>query len=90
MTAVLYVFAGILLVFLGYTLVAPTLVNLPQFSRRFVVHCPYLKISGLVRVKALSAALASAYGIRNLNVRTCTLLGRRVKCDEACLNKLEP
>ena len=87
MTTLLMVFAGILAVFLGYTLVAPTLAFLPQYLRPIDVECPYLKTSGQVRLKAMQAALGSAYGLRNLHVRACTLLGRRVKCDEACLKE---
>lgn len=87
MTTLLIVFAGILVVFLGYTLVAPTLAFLPQFLSPIDVHCPYLKTSGRVRLKAMRAALGSAYGFRNLHVRACTLLGRRVNCDEGCLEE---
>lgn len=87
MTTLLIVFAAILAVFLGYTLVAPTLGYLPQFSKAIEVHCPYLKTSGRVRLKALPAALAAGYGLRNLRVNACSLLGGRVKCDEACLDR---
>ncbi len=89
MTTLVIVFAAILAVFLGYTLVAPTLSYLPQFSKAIDVHCPYLKASGRVRLKALPAALAAGYGLRNLHVKACTLLGGRVKCDEACLEHKE-
>lgn len=37
MTTLLIVFAAIIAVFLGYTLVAPNLSYLPQFSRAFEV-----------------------------------------------------
>lgn len=89
MTTLLIVFAGILAVFLGYTLVAPTLSNLPQFLRPIDVDCPYLRTSAQVRLKSFPAALWAGYGLRNLRVRACTLLGGRVKCDEACLLEKE-
>ena len=89
MTTLLMVFAAVLVVFLGYTLVVPTFSFLPQHLRPVEVNCPYLKTSGRVRLKAMRAALASAYGLRNLHVKTCTLLGKRVRCDEACLAEKE-
>ncbi len=89
MTTLLIVFAAIIAVFLGYTLVAPTLSYLPQFSRAVEVHCPYLKTSGRVRLKALPAALAAGYGLRNLHVKACTLLAGRVNCDQGCLEHKE-
>lgn len=87
MTTLMVVFGTILLVFLGYTLVVPTFSFLPRHLRPVDVYCPYLKTSGRVRLKAMRAALWSAYGLRNLRVRACTLMGGRVNCNEACLQE---
>jgi hypothetical protein len=38
-----------------------------------------------VDVNASGAALASAYGVRRLNLRKCSLLSPGEVCDEACL-----
>lgn len=89
MTTILIVFAGILSVFLAHVVVVPILSNFSDFSRRVPVHCPNLETPGRVRLKPLRAALFSTYGIRNLQVWKCTLLGRREKCNGACLEQVE-
>ncbi len=89
MTTILAVFAGILVVFLVYVGIAPTLVHFPDFSKRVPVQCPHQKVPGRVRLKPLRAALYAAYGFSNLRVWRCSLLGRRMKCDEGCLDKVE-
>ncbi len=89
MTMILAVFAGILVVFLVYVMIAPTLAHFPHFSRRVPVQCPHQKFSGRVRLKPLRAALYAAYGFSNLRGWRCSLLGRRMKCDEACLDNVK-
>ena len=87
MSTLWIVLFGIIAIFLAYTLLAPTLANLPQFVRRVPVDCPYLKVQGDVKLRALPASFASAYGWRFLRVKSCSLLGRRAKCDQACLDE---
>jgi hypothetical protein len=89
MTTILVVFAGIFAVFLVYVVFAPTLAHFPHFSRKVPVQCPHQDVPGRVKLKPLRAALFAAYGFSNLRVWRCSLLGRRMKCDEACLHKVE-
>lgn len=87
MTTLLVVYGAIAAVFVGYTLFAPTLLNLPRFIGGFLLKCPLRQAYADIRVNPLGAALTSAYGDPQLHVRKCTLLQPGEKCGQECLNK---
>jgi hypothetical protein len=88
MTTLVAVFSAILAVFVGYVLLAPTLLNLDRFLGRFAVQCPVHHSQAAVRVNSFGAALTSAYGNPKLQVRGCTLLARGEECEGECLHGL--
>ena len=73
------------MVFVVYTVLAPLALNYGRFGNGFRLACPERNIHAQVDVNASGAALASAYGVRRLNLRKCSLLSPGEVCDEACL-----
>lgn len=88
MTTLLVVYGAIVAVFVAYTLLAPTLLNLPRFFGGFLLKCPERQAYADIRVNPFGAALTSAYGNPRMHVRKCTLLQRGEKCGENCLQGL--
>lgn len=86
MTSIPYVLAAILAVFLAYAIVAPTMLFIPRFLKRFRLFCPTHRSYANVRLNSFGAAITSAYGAPNVHVSGCNLKSRNDKCDERCLN----
>lgn len=88
MNTLLIVYGAILAVFVGFTLFAPTLLNLSRFIGGFMLKCPERQAYAHIRVNPFGAALTSAYGDPRMQVRKCTLLEPVEKCEQACLRDL--
>ena len=89
MTALIIVMLSILAVFLAYTLIAPTVLGLPQFIGKFRLPCPVHRAYASIRLNPFGAALTSAYGEPRLRVRRCSLRGKGEQCGEDCLTELK-
>lgn len=85
MTTVVIVFASILAVFLGYTVVAPFALNFSRFLGRKKVACPHLDEEGEIELSPWGAALRAGYGDPRPDMTHCSLWGRRLYCDHKCL-----
>lgn len=88
MTTLFAVLGAILLVFAAYTVAAPLVFNAQRFLGRFQVTCPSRGQGAEVKLRAVRAALSSAYGAPRLAKRRCSLLGAGETCNEACLRSL--
>lgn len=79
------VLAAVIVVFAVYTVFAPLALNYGRVGRCLYLTCPEKHNPAAVKVNAASAALFSAYGLRRLRMRKCSLLERGQVCDAACL-----
>ena len=88
MTALTIGMLSIFAVFAAYAVVAPLFLNLSRFWGPVAVKCPEQHSGAAVRLKATAAALSSAYGPPQPQVRRCTLLRPGNTCGESCLKGL--
>lgn len=78
----------ILAIFLAYSVLAPVAMNLGRFAGKRRLLCPNHKAYGVIRFKALRAALGVGYGLPNPRVKKCSLRHRGEECDQACLRNV--
>ena len=79
----------ILAIFLGYTVLAPTILNLPRFFGTYRLACPHYKAPAELKINSFQAALTAGYGLPWLRVRRCNLLAPNETCDEDCLKDVK-
>ncbi len=79
----------VLAVLFTYAVLAPFSMNLGRFFGRKQLHCPSRHTYGAVRLNAMGAALSAGYGMPQIQVRACSLLGRGETCGEDCLREAD-
>ena len=85
MTSFAFGLLGITTIFVMYTLIAPSLLNLHRFVGAIAVTCPAYKAPAVVQIGAWSSALRAAYGMARPQVRRCNVLRQDETCDQECL-----
>ena len=75
----------ILAIFIGYTVLAPMMLNLPRFLGTYRLICPHSRAPAEVRIHPLQAALTAGYGMPQMRVSRCNQLSPNETCDQNCL-----